>query len=62
MNVLMLLFMIVLFYCLIPGMFFTLPPNGSKMTVALTHAVIFALIWYLLHHKLWEMTQNISFC
>lgn len=38
------LFTIVLFYALIPGVLVRLPPGGSTMTVNLTHAVVFALV------------------
>ena len=42
-------FAAVLFYLLTPNMFLRLPKNGSKMTVAATHAIIFGLIYYFLH-------------
>ena len=35
---------IVLFYLLTPGILVSLPPGGSKQTVALTHAVVFAVV------------------
>lgn len=38
------LFTIALFYVLTPGVFVTLPAGGSQTTVALTHAVIFAVL------------------
>jgi hypothetical protein len=38
------LFTIVLFYALIPGVLVRLPPGASPMVVNLTHAVVFALI------------------
>jgi hypothetical protein len=41
------LFTIVLFYALIPGVLVRLPPGGSTMTVNLTHAVVFGLLCYL---------------
>jgi hypothetical protein len=37
----------VLFYVLTPGVFLSLPAGGSKTTVALTHAVVFAVVWQL---------------
>lgn len=42
------LFTIVLFYALIPGVLVRLPPGASPMVVNLTHAVVFALIccWF----------------
>jgi hypothetical protein len=41
------LFTIVLFYALIPGVLVRLPPGGSTMTVNLTHAVVFGLLCHL---------------
>jgi hypothetical protein len=35
----------VVFYVLTPGTFFTLPPNGTIVSVHVTHAVVFALVW-----------------
>jgi hypothetical protein len=35
---------IVLFYLLTPGILVSLPPGGSKQAVALTHAVVFAVV------------------
>jgi len=36
-----------LFFVLSPGNFLTLPRGGSKMTVALVHAVVFVVAYYL---------------
>jgi len=38
-----------LFYILTPGILLSLPPGGSKMVVAATHAVVFAIVHILLH-------------
>ena len=35
----------VLFYVLTPGIFLSLPPKSSKMLVAATHALVFALVY-----------------
>jgi hypothetical protein len=35
----------VLFYLLTPGVLVSLPPGGSRTTVAVTHAVVFSLVW-----------------
>jgi len=43
----MALYAAVLFYVLTPGVFLSLPPGGSKMTVALTHAAVFGLVYAL---------------
>ena len=47
MNLLILLFIVAIFFVLTPGILVSLPPGGSKMVVALTHAVVFALVFYL---------------
>ena len=36
-----------LFYFLTPGVLLTIPRGGSKTTVALTHAAVFVLLYYL---------------
>ena len=43
-----------LFYLLSPGILLRFPKNGSKMTVAATHAAIFAIIYYFLHNFMWN--------
>lgn len=43
------LYAAVLFFVLTPGVLLSLPPGGSRTTVALTHAVVFALVWSLTH-------------
>ncbi len=42
----------VLFVLLTPGILVSLPPGGSKITVALVHAVIFALAHKFITHGL----------
>lgn len=46
MNITDLVFSVVLFYALTPGILVTLPKNGSKMTVVAVHALLFALVFY----------------
>lgn len=41
------LYAAVLFFVLTPGVLLSLPPGGSRTTVALTHAVVFGLVWAL---------------
>jgi len=45
----MALFLGLLFFVLTPGVLVSLPPGGSRTTVALTHAVVFALVFTLTH-------------
>jgi hypothetical protein len=35
----------VLFYLLTPGVLVSLPPGGSRTTVAITHALVFSVVW-----------------
>jgi hypothetical protein len=43
------LFVAALFFVLTPGVLLSLPLGGSKMAVAATHAVVFALVYHLTH-------------
>jgi hypothetical protein len=47
MNLIMFIVSAVLFFILTPGIILSLPPGGSKMTVAITHAIVFGLVWTL---------------
>ena len=43
-----------LFFALTPGILVTLPPNGSKIVVAVIHAAVFALAFHLTHKVVWN--------
>jgi hypothetical protein len=43
----MALYAAVLFYALTPGVLVSLPPGASRMTVNLTHAVVFGVVFVL---------------
>ena len=45
----MALYAAVLFYALTPGVLVSLPPGASRMTVNLTHAVVFGVVFALTH-------------
>ena len=55
MDLVMFLFTAVLFFLLTPGILLSLPPGGSKMVVAATHAVVFGLVFSLSHKMLMSM-------
>ena len=55
MHFLMPLYMALLFFVLAPGILVTLPPRGKKINVALVHAVVFALVYYLTHKAVYRM-------
>jgi hypothetical protein len=43
------LYVAALFVALTPGVLLTLPKGGSKLTVAVTHGLVFGLVYYLTH-------------
>ena len=49
MNLIMFIISALLFFILTPDILVCLPPGGSKIVVALTHAVIFGLVFTLSH-------------
>ena len=50
--------MAVLFFVLTPGVVLRLPPNGSKYVVAVAHALVFALVYYVTNRLVWQATMN----
>jgi len=50
------LYTALLFFVLVPGVLVSLPPGGKKTTVALTHAVVFALVYHFTHKAVYRMT------
>lgn len=55
MQVLMSLFVAALFVALTPGVLLTLPKGGSKMTVAVVHGLVFAVVFHLTHKTAMRM-------
>ncbi len=49
MSLVSVLYLVALFFVLTPGVLVSLPPGGKKMTVALAHAVLFAVVYQLTH-------------
>lgn len=49
----MTLFTAVLFFLLTPGILVSLPPGGSRVMVAMFHALVFALIYHYTHKMAW---------
>lgn len=56
MNWICTIYVAVLFFVLTPGVLLSLPPKSSKLVVAATHAVVFALIWHFTHKIVWRMS------
>lgn len=46
-------FAAILFFLLAPGVLLRLPANGSKMTVAAVHALVFGVIFYVTHRSVY---------
>ena len=59
-NLAMLVYVAVLFYVLTPGILVSLPSRGSKMVVAATHAIVFAVVFKLTYKAVWKMTMQAS--
>jgi hypothetical protein len=56
MNLIITIYIAVLFFVLTPGVLVSLPPKSSKLVVAGFHAVVFALIWHFTHKIVWRMS------
>ena len=54
MHLFMFIFVAFLFFILTPGIVLSLPPKGSKTMVAITHAIVFAVVWTLIHKSIWN--------
>jgi hypothetical protein len=59
-NLFMVVYTAVLFYVLTPGILLTLPSRSSKMLVAATHALLFALIYKFTHKAAWRLSLRLE--
>ena len=51
---------VILFAAFVPGVLVTLPKGGSKATVLITHAVLFAVVTYFVMHYYWTYREGMS--
>ena len=58
MNFLISAYVAILFILLTPNMLVRLPPNGSKMTVTLVHALIFGLVFSMTHGAAMKLSSS----
>ena len=58
MNVLMSLYIAVLFFVLTPGILTKMPAVKSLYKVAALHALLFAAIYYMTHNYVWRLTTE----
>jgi len=59
MNVIMFFYIFLLFVLLTPGILLSLPPKGSKWTVAIVHGLVFALVWCFTNNFVWKTSMMI---
>ena len=53
-HIIMSLYAAILFIVLTPGILLRIPKNGSKWTVTLVHAAVFALVFHFTHKFIWN--------
>jgi positive regulator of sigma E activity len=58
MNLSFLVYLVVLFFLLVPGILVTLPKGGNKWTVAITHALVFAVVYVLIENLYNTFSKN----
>ena len=56
MNWLMSIYVAFLFFLLTPSILLRLPPKGSKITVAVVHALVFAIVFHFTHKLVWKIS------
>jgi hypothetical protein len=55
MDFVMLIVMAILFAVLTPGVLLYLPPKSSLAVAAVTHGIVFALVWHFVHKPIAQM-------
>lgn len=58
-NIVMFLYVVLLFVLLTPGILLSLPPKGSKLTVAIVHGLVFTLVLCLTKNFVLEMSTRL---
>ncbi len=58
MNLVLFAVFVALFVALTPSVLLRLPTNGSKITVAVVHGIIFALVWTIIYKPVMSMTRG----
>ena len=60
MKIIIALYSAILFFILTPNVLFRLPIKGSKMLVAATHALIFAIVLYFTQKWIWRFSVGLE--
>ena len=58
MNLVVNLYVVLLFVLLTPGVLLTLPKGGKKLTVAAVHGLIFAVVYYFTYKMVWRLSVS----
>uniref|UniRef100_A0A6C0JNI9 Uncharacterized protein n=1 Tax=viral metagenome TaxID=1070528 RepID=A0A6C0JNI9_9ZZZZ len=61
MNLAVAIYSAILFFLLSPGVLLRLPSNGSKLTVAGVHALVFAGVLYFTAGFVWRLSLSLPF-
>jgi hypothetical protein len=60
MNLIISIYAALLFFILTPAILVRLPPGGSKFTVAVVHAVVFAIVFYFTHNFVMRLGSRLE--
>ena len=60
MNVVVTLYVALLFAVLTPGVLLTLPKGGSKLVVAAVHGLVFAVVYHFTHKAVWKLSLSLD--
>jgi hypothetical protein len=60
MNAFLFIVLVLLFVALTPNILLSLPPKASKLTVAFTHGLVFAVVWTVIHKPLWRFGESLG--
>ena len=60
MNVVVVLYLALLFFVLVPNVVLRLPPNGGKFTVAAVHALVFAVVVFFTKDFVWRWSTSLG--
>jgi hypothetical protein len=60
MDYVLFFYLVLLFVLLTPGILLSLPPKGSKLTVAITHGLVLAIVWCLTNKMVWSLSNRLT--
>jgi hypothetical protein len=61
MNFLMIIYIVILFVLLTPGVVLRLPSKSTLLTVAIVHGLVFALVFHFTHRHVYRLTISEGF-